>query len=368
MSSSQELFLTINLFNYNLFIPEILFFLFFLFKKKNNYLLLLLCFIFLLTSFFSIYQNSFISNKIYQFLNSFDIIMPFLIIFSLNKISIFHCRLQLLVLIILLSVQLIYYSITGVPNADYNYYGEFYRISTTIGSPTTTSFTLILLSYLVSILYSRPLLFWFFSGISLLTFSKAGLFILILLLLFGTIKITFNFKVKYFKYVIFISSLLFFFSPYLFMFIESLNDRLSRNFLGNGLDSGRLERIVYFFNYFDSINFFYGFGPGYIVPYPRMTTFDLFSSLETFSPHNTLVLILIENGLLALIIFIFILFYIFKNFIKNRYIQDKLFWILIIINLYFIEIFSIRMEIGFLTYLALIYSYNAKKNSPFYIP
>jgi hypothetical protein len=365
-TETLEDFFTISFFYYPLFIPEILFlFLPFYYVRtskirKNKLVFLSILGLFFL--FLGLYVND--CNSIYlNFIGGTDFYITTFIIasFPLEKKHLKIIKWPIFFSLILLSFEVVLYSTiwsySGLEDAKT--YGGIKRISTTAGGATGTSVILFTLSSIAFYLfYDRRYIKFLILVVStlsiLFTLSRSAIVAQLFFLLyyfFSNLKLNksiFKYLFKIFLFVV-ISILL----NKKYQIVSSVSERIVNSVDSGDYTSGRFERFDKAYSLFLNEPIF-GNGSSYLLPYNRATSIKDYSvdSLNSYSPHNFFLLILVDYGLYGFLLIILILF----EFVKISFQDKKLnilnfsFYIVILIFMN-LEIVFINMDYLMPTYL-----------------
>lgn len=355
MVTLEEVF-TISFFYYPLFIPEILFLLLPFYyvrtKKINKNKLILLSIIGLFFVLTGLFING--CNSIYlNFIGGTDFFITTFIValFPLQKRHLKIIRWPILFSVFLLSLEVVLFStVLGYSGLeDAQSYGEIKRISTTAGGSTGTGVIIFMLSSIAFYLfYNRKyiqLLILVSSTLSILfTLSRGAIIVQLLFLLYYFLS---NLQLKksvfkfFFTFLLLASISIMLNNKY--QVVSSVSERIGNSVVSGDVTSGRTERFKKSYSLFLN-NPIIGNGSSSLVSYSRAKAIKGSSveSLNSFSPHNFFLLILVDYGLLGLLLFGLILF----EFIKISY-QNKKFNILNF-SFYILVLVLMNLEIVFM--------------------
>ena len=361
-----EEFFTISFFYYPLFIPEILFlFLPFYYVRTNKLKknkLIFLSIIGLFFVFLGLWVNDY--NSIYlNFIGGTDFFITTFIValFPLEKRHLKIIRWPILFSLFLLSLEVVLFSTvlsySGLEDAQS--YGEIKRISTTVGGATGTSIIIFILSSIAFYLfYGRKyiqLLILVASTLSILfTLSRGAIIAQLLFLLYYFLNnLKLNKSIFKFLFMIVLLVIISIILNNKYQVVSSVSQRIGNSVVSGDVTSGRTERFENAYSLFLNKPIF-GNGSSSLVSYDRAKAIKGSSveSLNSFSPHNFFLLILVDYGLLGFLLFGLILF----EFIKISYQNKKLnilnfsFYILVLI-LMNLEIVFMNIDYLMPTYL-----------------
>lgn len=354
-----EDYFTVSFFYYPLFIPEILFLLLPFFyvrtsRIKNNKLILL-SFLGLLFVFLGLWANG--CNSIYlNFIGGTDFYLTTIIValFPLQKTHLKIIRWPILLSLILISIEVILFSTTLSYSGleDYNTYGQIRRISTTIGASTGTSIVIFMISSIAFYLFSGKkyiqLLILVFSTTSILFSLSRGAIITQSLFIIYYMIINLKLNKVFFKYLIFITSFILIGNLInkKYQILDSVNYRLVDAIESSDFSAGRLDRFDKSYSLFLQSPIF-GNGSSYLVAYNRAMDIKDYKveSLNSYSPHNFFLLVLVDYGLLGLLIIGLILFHFVKISFQNKKINILNFSFYLVLLIFFnVEIVFMNIE------------------------
>jgi hypothetical protein len=378
--SSFEEALTLKMFGFPLFLPEVSWFLCPLFKRKYTfekkfnkdfiYFGFIVSFLSILFSLFSLLDTFTIA-----FSSAFDLFAPLII---LGFFPIYKRQYPILVKFLFLSwfflcFQVIFYSLGLLlyPGISNNSYGMINRISTTIGAATGTGVILFMLTAIILHLMGKRinvykyLVILVVGSVSIfLTMSRGSIIAFVLLLLFIILDSQSISRLKRKNKIIIVVLYL------VVLCLVEYNSNLWEVIVGRSNETTRSEdfttgRDIRWIDALNTIsnNAIVGVGLGAYNSGKRVLLIENNAIHQNSSPHNLYLLLLAEVGILGLISFIWFLREIYKyskiNFNSNK-ILFITFWIsIIVINN--IEVVNRDMEFSFIFYL--IFSLSRTENT-----